>query len=101
VAGGGCDELGGEEAEGGSMTQTRLSSITADECLAFRRLPLCFDDMVRAIFAAGEDRGTKGLAARNARLADRLDLLAAHMMGAGDVPKDLAEAASLLRGESA
>lgn len=83
------------------MTQTRLSRLTADECLAFRRLPLCFDDMVRAIFAAGEDRATAGQAARSAQLADRLDLLAAHMRGAGNVPKDLAEAARILRGEPA
>lgn len=79
----------------------RLANLTTDECRAFLRLPLLFDDVVRAIFAAGEDRAAKGLAAHRAHLADRLDLLAAHMMGAGDVPKDLAEAASLLRGESA
>lgn len=79
---------------------SRLAKLSDAECLVFRRLPLNFNDMVRAIFAAGEDRASSGKAATAAHLADRLERLADRLEGAGDVPRDLAEAARLLRAVS-
>lgn len=75
----------------------QLSPLTQEQCNEFRRLPLAFDDMVRAIHAAGAASVAALDRAKAGYLAGRLEQLAPRFIGAGDVAKDLGTAAALLR----
>jgi hypothetical protein len=71
--------------------ERQVRRLTDDECDVFRRMPLSFNDMVRAIFEAGRAEERERYTAREAHLQTRINKLEKFICHSGGLTNEWAK----------